>query len=176
MLKWSALKVPSEEWRRGESVGDTDNCDPGPASQKARSVVQEKAEQKLVAERGLALPYAKIAFKENKRVIFVNIMDVLSIEAQGNYVLMLRRRGSTMLREPISTVSSKLEAHGFVRVHRSVLVNALHVESVEVLNSGDYQVVLCGDKRYTASRTYRNNLLQLAAVWIGSSGFHRQRR
>ena len=175
MLEGAVLKVPSEEWCRGKSVGDTDGCNPNFATREARSVVHEKTEQKQIAERGPAQPYAKIAFKENKRVIFVNIMDVLSIEAQGNYVLMFRRRGSTMLREPISTVSSKLEAHGFVRVHRSVLVNALHVESVEVLNSGDYQVVLCGDKRYTASRTYRNNLLQLAAVWIGSSGFHRQR-
>ena len=175
MLEWGALKEPREEWRREESVGDTDNCNPGPASQKARSVVHEKAQQKLVAERGLALPYAKIAIKDNKRIFFISMMDILSIEAQGNYVLMHRRRESTMLREPISTVAGKLEAHGFVRVHRSILVNRLHVEYVEVLNSGEYQIVLCGDKRYTVSRSYKNNLLQLAATWIGSLGFHPQR-
>lgn len=175
MLEWSALKEPREEWRREESVGDTNNCDPGSASQKARSVVYGKAQQKLVAERRLGLPYAKIAIKDNKRIFFVSMMDILSIEAQGNYVLMHRRRGSTILREPISTVAGKLEAHGFVRVHRSILVNRLHVEYVEVLNSGEYQVVLSGDKRYTVSRSYRNNLLQLAATWIGSLGFYRQR-
>lgn len=174
MLEGSELKGPSESWCREDSNVDTDNC-PGPASHKARSVVHEKTEQKLGAERGLALPWAKIAIKDNKRLIFVSIMDILSIEAQGNYVLMHRRRGSTILREPISTVAAKLEAYGFVRVHRSVLVNGLHVECVEMVNSGDHQVVLCGDRRYTVSRSYKNNLLQLAATWIGSLGFHRQR-
>jgi two-component system LytT family response regulator len=116
-----------------------------------------------------------VAIKDNGRITFVNIADILSIEAQGNYVLLRRRSGSTMLRVAISTVERKLETHGFIRIHRSVLINVVHVESVEALTSGDYRVVLFGDKRYTVTRSYKGNLPCLAAIWFGSSGFYRQR-
>ena len=78
---------------------------------------------------------------------------------------------SHLLRESISTMEEKLNLHGFVRIHRSVLVNAALVEEIHPLSSGDYLLRVRGGRELTVSRTYKKNLQLLAQVWIGTEGF-----
>lgn len=59
---------------------------------------------------------AKIAIKTKGRILFVDPADVVTIEAQGNYVLLQRASGSYLLRESISTTAEKLKACGFIRI------------------------------------------------------------
>src|SRR5271163_3922056 len=66
----------------------------------------------------------RVAIKVKGRILFINLGDVVSVQADGNYVLLQRESTSYPLRESISTVAEKLEPHGFIRIHRSVLVNS----------------------------------------------------
>jgi len=114
---------------------------------------------------------AKIAIKTKRRILFVDPADVVIIEAQGNYVLLRRPSGSYLLRESISMIAEKLKAYGFIRIHRSVLVNGSFVEEIQPLPTGEYVLRIKGGKEYIVSRTYKSNLKYLAKFWIGADTF-----
>jgi len=114
---------------------------------------------------------AKIAIKTKGRILFIDPKDVLIVEAQGNYVLLQRQSGSYLLRESISAIAEKLKAYGFIRIHRSVLVNSSFVEEIEPWSTGEYVLRIKGGKEYTVSRTYKNNLKSLARFWVGTESF-----
>ena len=110
----------------------------------------------------------KIAIKTKGRIVFVDPADVVVVEAQGNYVLLHRQSGSYLLRASISTMAEKLKQYGFIRIHRSILVNGSYVEEIQPWTTGEYALRLKGGKEYTVSRTYKNNLRSLARFWVGT--------
>jgi len=114
---------------------------------------------------------SKIGIKTNGRILFIDPQDVLAVEAEGNYVLVRRAKGSDLLRESISTIAEKLKPFGFVRIHRSVLVNASFVQDIRPCPTGEYLLRLRDGREYTVTRTYKENLSGLAAFWIGTGAF-----
>jgi len=114
---------------------------------------------------------ARIAIRAKGRILFFDAADVIAVEAKGNYVLLLHTSSSYTLRESISTMEEKLNLHGFVRIHRSVLVNAALVEEIHPLSAGDYVLRVRGGREFTATRTYKKNLRLLAQLWIGIENF-----
>jgi len=114
---------------------------------------------------------ARIAIKAKGTILFIHAADLIAVQAKGNYVLLLHTSGSFMLRESISTIENKLNLHGFVRIHRSVLVNAALVEEIHPCPTGDYGLRVQGGREFTVTRTYKKNLQLLAQLWIGMEGF-----
>jgi hypothetical protein len=110
----------------------------------------------------------KIAIKVKGRILFINPGDIVVVVAEGNYVLLQQESISYLLRECISVVAEKLESFGFIRIHRSVLVNASFVEEITPYSTGEYGLRVKGGKEYTVTRTYKENLKSLAEFWIGS--------
>jgi DNA-binding LytR/AlgR family response regulator len=116
-------------------------------------------------------PLPRIAIKVKGRILFINLGDVVVVQAEGNYVLLQRESSSFLLRESISALAEKLEPYGFIRIHRSVLVSAAFVEEIRPYSTGEYGLRVKGGKEYTVTRTYKANLLSLAEFSIGSSAF-----
>jgi DNA-binding LytR/AlgR family response regulator len=114
---------------------------------------------------------SKIAIKARGRILLIDPAEVVAAEAEGNYVLLRRQNGSDLLRESISVVAEKLRPYGFVRIHRSVLINIAYIEEIHPWVTGDYVLRIKGGKQYTASRSYKKNLRSIAASWIGATGF-----
>jgi two-component system, LytTR family, response regulator len=73
-----------------------------------------------------------------------------------------------MVRESLSSVAQKLRPYGFIRIHRSVVVNISAVERFQPLPTGEYRLRVKGGKEYLVTRTYKHNLRDLAELWIGS--------
>lgn len=113
----------------------------------------------------------KIAIKTKGKILLVNPAEILAVEAEGNYVHLQLQTGSYMLRESISTMAEKLKAYGFIRIHRSVLVNSSWVEEIHPGSTGEYVLHIAGGKEYVVSRTYKLNLKSLAQSWIGIDSF-----
>lgn len=111
---------------------------------------------------------SKIAIRNNGRILFIDPRNVTTIQAQGNYVLLQQEKGSHLLKESISTAADKFKAYGFVRIHRSVLVNASFVEEIRPRSTGEYELRIKGGHQYTVTRTYKDNLRALARMWMGS--------
>ena len=109
----------------------------------------------------------KIAIKSKGRVLFIDPSEIIVVEAEGNYVLLQQESGSHLLREQISTLSETLKPYGFIRIHRSVLVNSSHIEMIEPLLTGEYLLRTRNGKEYNVTRTYKKNLKSIARLWIG---------
>jgi len=113
----------------------------------------------------------KIAIKSKGKILLVSPADILAVEAEGNYVLLVRQSDSHLLRESISSMAEKLRPYHFVRIHRSVLVNASSVEEIFPGTTGEYTLRIAGGRQYIVSRTYKCNLKLLAQSWIGTDSF-----
>jgi two-component system LytT family response regulator len=135
--------------------------------EKTPSRVQEVLPQ---VEGMLAMP-SRIAIKAKGRILFIDPAEVVTVEAQGNYVLLRRMSGTDLLRESMSAVAEKLRPYGFVRIHRSVLINASFVEEIHPWTTGEYVLRIKGGKEFNVSRTYRKNLHSIAPLWFGTDGF-----
>jgi two-component system LytT family response regulator len=116
-------------------------------------------------------PHPRIAIKAKGRILFINLGDVVAVQAEGNYVLLQRESDSYLLRESISMVAEKLEPYGFIRIHRSALVNASFVEEIKPYTMGKYALRVKGGKEYAVTRAYKNNLKSLTEFRIGSGTF-----
>lgn len=119
----------------------------------------------------LRIPVAnpsKIAIATEGRALLIDPAEVIAVEAEGNYVLLVRSHGSHLVRGCISALAQKLLPYGFVQIHRGVLVNSSWVHGIHPRATGDYVLCTRGGKEYPVSRTYKQNLRSLAPLWIGS--------
>ena len=114
---------------------------------------------------------SRVAIKVRGKILFINLCDVVSVQAKGKCVWLQGNASSYLLRESISVVAEALETHGFIRIHRSVLVNILLVEEIRPLSTGEYCLRVEGGQEYTVTRTYKKNLNSLADFWIGTGAF-----
>lgn len=119
----------------------------------------------------IARPSPRIAIKAKGRILFIDPCAVIAVQAEGNYVLLQREGSSYLLRESITDMAAKLEPFGFVRIHRSVLVNSAFVEEIQPCPTGEYDLRVKGGKQFTVTRTYKKNLRSLADFWIGTGAF-----
>lgn len=116
-------------------------------------------------------PSIRIAIKVQGRILLINSADVVVVLAEGNYVLLQQESISYLLRESISLAAEKLEPFGFIRIHRSIVVNAAFVVEIKPYPTGEYGLRVRSGKEYTVTRTYKGNLKSLAEFWIGTGGF-----
>jgi hypothetical protein len=108
----------------------------------------------------------RIAIQSKGRILLLDAIGIIAVRAQGNYVLLEGHNGSHLLRQSMSTMGEKLKPHGFVRIHRSVLINSAHVEEVRSSVMGEYRLRIRSGKMFTVSRRYVNNLKSLAEIWL----------
>jgi DNA-binding LytR/AlgR family response regulator len=111
---------------------------------------------------------ARIAFKTKGRILFLNLAEIVAVQAEGNYVSLRHRPNPYLLRESLSSMAEKLKPYGFIRIHRSVVVNISAVEEIQPLPTGEYRLRVKGGKEYLVTRTYKDNLRDLAQLWVGS--------
>lgn len=174
------LKMSSHEHAVSNPEGDSDSLVDDMAQHSCASFViaREMAEptagptETLPGLQAFAKPHSlRVAVKTTGRILFMNLGDVVSVQAKGKCVYLQRKASSYLLRESISDVAEKLETHGFIRIHRSVLVNTWFVEEIRPLSTGEYCLRVNGGKEYTVTRTYKKNLKCLAEFWIGKGAF-----
>lgn len=113
----------------------------------------------------------RIAFKAKGSTLLLDLGDILAVRAEGNYVSLRHRTSLYLVRESISFMAEKLKPYGFIRIHRSVVVNISAVEEIQPLPTGEYKLRVQGGKEYLVTRTYKHNLRDLAQLWVGSERF-----
>jgi two-component system LytT family response regulator len=105
----------------------------------------------------------RLAIRTNGRVVFLNLDEIHWVEAAANYVRLNTGKDSYLFRETISRISERLNPVDFVRIHRSMIVNARRIKELIPVNSGEYVVILNSGKELSCSRGYRANLQHLIA-------------
>ncbi|HEY2393366.1 MAG TPA: LytTR family DNA-binding domain-containing protein [Candidatus Angelobacter sp.] len=110
----------------------------------------------------------RIAFKANGKILFLDLAEIAAVQAEGNYVSLRHLPNPHLLRESLSSMAEKLKPYGFIRIHRSVVVNISAVEEIQPLPTGEYRLRIKDGKEYLVTRTYKDNLRGLAQLWVGS--------
>src|SRR5581483_935436 len=84
----------------------------------------------------------RIPIKRDGRVNFVRVEDVDWVEADGDFVRLHVGRDTHALRETMNEIAGKLPPDRFLRIHRSLIVNADRVKEVQPWFKGDYVLIL----------------------------------
>ncbi len=117
----------------------------------------------LLYQRALPDAPALFTIRDGARIARVPVADILAVASAGNYVeFMLRDGRKLLMRSPLSAMEAELAPRGFVRVHRSWLVNAMQMTGLKPDGSGDYTVEL-GALNVPLSRRFPEALAKLRA-------------
>ena len=130
----------------------------------AANLIRALQQLEVIAKRQVP----RIAFKAKGRILFVDLAEIVAVQAEGNYVSLRHLPNPYLLRESLSSMAEKLKPYGFIRIHRSVVVNISAVEELQSLPTGEYRLRVKGGKEYLVTRTYKDNLRDLAQLWVGS--------
>jgi len=105
----------------------------------------------------------RVALRAAGRISFVNIEDILYVQAAENYVQLNLKASRHLLHVPIATLEASLDPKDFLRIHRSIIVNVRHVKELETGAHGEYIVVLQGGTKLQSSRSYHEKIKNWAA-------------
>jgi DNA-binding LytR/AlgR family response regulator len=83
------------------------------------------------------------------------------IEADGNYVTLRAGKVEYLARDSIKRLSTQLADVGFVRIERSLLVNAAAVLYAEVAGHGTFALTLSSGACLYSSAAYRDSILRI---------------
>ncbi len=101
--------------------------------------------------------------RDGARIIRVPLGDILAVTAAGNYVEFVLADGrKPLMRATMAAVEARLAPVGFVRTHRSWLVNPERMTALEPAGSGDWTVTL-GSIQAPVSRRYADAVVRLQA-------------
>ena len=123
-------------------------------------------ERLLRQQQLIHIPGQTLTFdiRDGAKLTRVCLSDILAVTSAGNYVEFVMADGRRPLaRRALSAVESDLAGRGFVRVHRSWLINSARVTALTPEGSGDYEVKL-GSLTVPLSRRFKAALAQLRGM------------
>ena len=109
----------------------------------------------LVAEiRRESASSARVTLRVGDRVVFMDAARIERIEADGRTVVVHAGTARLKVRESISAIANRLDPAQFVRVHRSAIVNARHIQEMQPWFKGAHVIVLRSGTRVTTGPSY----------------------
>ncbi|MBZ9610130.1 LytR/AlgR family response regulator transcription factor [Rheinheimera maricola] len=101
------------------------------------------------------VPVNKLTFKTGASTLLLDDIDILLIEAAGNYMCIHTLQETLIIRETMKELLQRLPKQ-FVQIHRSTLLNLHHVHKLQPHNN-DYEFILSNGNHVAASRRYKLN-------------------
>lgn len=84
----------------------------------------------------------RLPVKTNNQMHFIELEDIQWIEAAGNYMIIHASGQNHVLRETMATLERGLPPSQFIRVNRSVIVNADAIQSAHKTGRGEFTLAL----------------------------------
>lgn len=116
----------------------------------------QRAKEKL-EHHAVEQPTRRLVVRSPGQLLFLNVSDVDWIEAASYYACVHVGRDTHILRRTLSELEGEL-GDGFIRIHRSIIVNVARIQGLELQNAGEYEVVLKSGVRLRLSRRFRKRL------------------
>ncbi len=117
-----------------------------------RSLTRAEVQQ-LLADALTSTP-DRLLVKKGQRIVPVAVEEIDWIEANGDYVKLHCGAEGHLIERTLSEMEQLLAQRGFLRIHRSALVNDRRIESLTPLGSGRYQLQVRGGTQLIVSRSY----------------------
>lgn len=99
--------------------------------------------------------------ERHRRLYPLEPKSIEYIEADGNYVTLRAGKMEYLSRDSIKRLSMQLAEFGFIRIDRSLLVNAAAVSYAEVAGHGTYALTLASGVCVHSSAAYRDSILRI---------------
>jgi len=126
----------------------------------------DDSERMLSLLQSLASPprtLTRIAVRSAGKTTFVDLQDVLWIQAAENYVQLHTARSRHLVHMTFQSLLGRLDPEVFVRIHRSAIVNVRHIQQIESAGQGDYVLTLDNGYCIESSRTYGETIRRLVS-------------
>jgi hypothetical protein len=105
------------------------------------------------------------SLRDGSRIERVPLDEIVAVTSARNYVEFHLADGTTpLVRETLAKVEADLAAAGFLRTHRSWLVNPAHVRAMTAAAAGDFRLELAGKVTAPLSRRFPQALAALCAT------------
>lgn len=89
----------------------------------------------------------RLAVETDDRTILLKVGDIRYANARGDYTYVRTFDHEYQVRSSLTELASRLEPGGFLRVHRSYLVNLDHVLELQPYFSGTYVLIMADQHR-----------------------------
>jgi two-component system LytT family response regulator len=133
----------------------------------AQRVREVAADLQVVPSPSIASTVDRLPIKANDgRIIVIRLADIDWIEADRDYVSVHVGGKTWLMHETIAAVELRLALSGFVRIHRSALVNAERVKELRPRDKGEYTVVLNNGTELKLTRNYRAAVERLVGATL----------
>jgi two-component system, LytTR family, response regulator len=128
-------------------------------------VRQLAVDLQVISAPFMASAVDRLPIKANDgRIMAIRVLDIDWIEADGDYVSVHAKGKAWLIRETIAAMELRLALSGFVRIHRSTLVNVERVKELRPRDKGEYTVVLNDDTELKLTRNYRASVERLVGA------------
>jgi two-component system, LytTR family, response regulator len=134
-----------------------------PFDKERLSLSVERAMRRLnsaVPDVGESQWLSRLSIKDDERILFVPVDEIIWIEAANKYVVIHTPNGTHISRQTIQGLEEKLNPKEFVRTHRSILVRKTAVRGMHPLFHGDYIIRLVNGEEAPLSRSFRESFFR----------------
>jgi len=129
---------------------------------RVRETLGDKSDRRLealldaLATRNLRLD--RLVIRTRGTVSFLRPSEIDWVEADGKHVKLHAGRETHIVRQQLGRLEARLAPHGFVRVHRSAIVNVNRIKELEPWFHGEYVVILKDGTKLTSSAAHSEAL------------------
>lgn len=116
------------------------------------AIANDAAAEAQAADGG---PRDGVLVVDGGRRVMVAARDIDWIEARGNYARLHTHGGRHLVRMPMAVLAERLLPLGFVRIHRSAIVNLERIREMVVQVSGNHAVMLTNGVSLRCGRRFR---------------------
>jgi two-component system, LytTR family, response regulator len=103
-------------------------------------------------------PIDRLVIRTRGKVSFLRPSEIDWIEADGKHARLHTGPETHVVRHTLTRLEQRLAAHGFVRVHRSAIVNVDRIKELEPWFHGEYVVILKDGTKLTSSAAHSQAL------------------
>jgi DNA-binding LytR/AlgR family response regulator len=116
-------------------------------------IAQEETVPTMHTDMGDMVQDPFIYVKENKRVIKVNLTDILYVEGLSEYVQIYTRKRKIITKTSMTNMEEKLPSESFLRIHKSFIVSQSKIEAFTA-----HSIEVPG-KELPIGRSYKNRVI-----------------
>ncbi|MDO1449071.1 LytTR family DNA-binding domain-containing protein [Rhodocytophaga aerolata] len=114
-----------------------------------------KAKELFDAQQPVQLYAKDLYIKTDSKIVKIHLKDLLYVEALADYVMFYTANGSRhVVHSTMKGVEKRLSSGGFMRVHRSFIINIEKIESIEDLS------IIINKKLIPIGASYKDGFLK----------------
>lgn len=100
----------------------------------------------------------QFTIRDKGREYKVHVDDLVFLRAEGNYVRLQMKDKNHLHRMTMNAVESELDPARFLRIHRSYIVNVVHIRSTRYSGNNEFIFSMANGERIVSGRSYKEQI------------------